>query len=102
MSDKRLIMIICNNGYAEEIMDVAKQAGARGGTIMRGRSSAIHEETKFFGITIHPEKDVLMIVVKNDACNEIMQAVNQKHGVGTKAHALSFTLAIEDTIGFNL
>ena len=37
-------------------MDVAKQAGARGGRIMRGRSSAIHEETKFFGITIHPEK----------------------------------------------
>jgi len=29
MSDKRLIMIICNNGYAEEIMDVAKQAGAQ-------------------------------------------------------------------------
>ncbi|NLD26878.1 MAG: P-II family nitrogen regulator [Acholeplasmataceae bacterium] len=101
MSDIKLILTICNDGFAEEIMEEAKLAGARGGTIMRGRSSAIHEETKFFGITIHPEKDILMIVTKDEDCSAIMKAISNKHGVGTAAHALCFSMPIDETIGFN-
>lgn len=101
MSDFKLIVTICNHGYAEEIMDSAKSAGARGGTVLRGRSTAIYEETKFFGITLHPEKDVILIVSKAESGNKIMSAITADHGAGKKAHALCFSVPIDETLGFN-
>jgi DNA-binding MurR/RpiR family transcriptional regulator len=101
MSEYKLIITITNNGYSEEVVETAKAAGAKGGTILRGRSSAIHEETKFFGITIHPEKDMLLIVTPEEFMSDIMMAISKNHGIGTEAHALSFSLPIDEVIGFN-
>ncbi|HEY8395384.1 MAG TPA: P-II family nitrogen regulator [Bacilli bacterium] len=101
MSEYRVIIAISNHGYSEEIMETAKKAGAKGGTVLRGRSSAIHEETKFFGITIHPEKDVLMIVSPLADMENIMSAISKNHGVGTEAHTLCFSMEIDNLIGFN-
>ncbi|MDD4000787.1 MAG: P-II family nitrogen regulator [Bacilli bacterium] len=101
MSEVRLIVTISNNGFTDEIMETAKAAGAKGGTILRGRSSAIHEETKFFGITIHPEKDILFIVAPLADMENIMMAIGNKHGAGTEAHTLCFSLPIDNLIGFN-
>ncbi|HHZ11867.1 MAG TPA: P-II family nitrogen regulator [Acholeplasmataceae bacterium] len=101
MSGYRVIFAISNHGYSQEVMETAKKAGARGGTVLRGRSSAIHEETKFFGITIHPEKDILMIVAPLEDTEKIMSAISNNHGVGTEAHTLCFSLEIDNLIGFN-
>jgi hypothetical protein len=101
MNEYRVIIAISNHGYSEEIMATAKAAGAKGGTILRGRSSAIHEETKFFGITIHPEKDILLIVTPLADMALIMSAISNQHGVGTAAHTLCFSMKIENLIGFN-
>ncbi len=102
MGKFKLIVTICNHGFSEEIMDSAKQEGARGGTILRGRSTAIHEETKFFGIKIHPEKDVILIVAKKEDVSKLMNAITKNHGMGKDAHALCFSVPIDETIGFNL
>lgn len=96
-----LIVTICNHGYSEEIMESAKQAGAKGGTIMHGRSTAINETKKFFGITIHPEKDMLLIVTTEIKKTDIMKAIATNHGVATEAHALCFSVPVDDLIGFN-
>jgi len=100
-SKYELIMIICNHGYSEEIMESAKLAGARGGTIMHGRSTATHEEKKFFGITIHPEKDILLIVTTDIKKSDIMKSVVTNHGVETDAHSLCFSVPVDEVFGFN-
>ena len=41
-----LILTIVNKGFAEEAMEVAKEAGAQGGTIISARGSGIHEAGK--------------------------------------------------------
>jgi nitrogen regulatory protein PII len=93
MGKFKLIVTICNHGFSEEIMDSAKQ---------EGRSTAIHEETKFFGIKIHPEKDVILIVAKKEDVSKLMNAITKNHGMGKDAHALCFSVPIDETIGFNL
>ena len=42
MSKYDLIIVICNHGFSEEVMETAKSHGARGGTIMHGRGTAAH------------------------------------------------------------
>ncbi len=99
MEDKALIVYICNNGYAYQAMDEARRAGARGGTVLHGRSSLSTEKQKFFGITVHPEKDILMIVCLESQKYDLMQSINQKYGVTTEARGIIFSMKVDNTVG---
>jgi hypothetical protein len=101
MNNIELIITICNHGFAEAIMEVAKKNGARGGTILHARGSAMGEVKKFFGITIQPEKDIIMIVCPVTQKQAIMKGIVEEHGVKTPAHSLCFSLPVTDAIGFN-
>jgi hypothetical protein len=98
---KEVIIYICNHGYAYEAMTEARKAGARGGTILHGRSSISTEKAKFFGITLHPEKDLLLIVCLAEQKETLMKALTAKYGVGTEARGLCFSMKVEDAIGFS-
>jgi hypothetical protein len=99
--EQAVILFVCNHGYAYEAMAEARKAGARGGTIIHGRSSISQEKQKFFGITIHPEKDILMIVCLEEQKQTLMKAITSKYGVSTDARGLCFAMKVEDSIGFS-
>jgi hypothetical protein len=98
---KEVIFYVCNHGFAYDAMTEARKAGARGGTIIHGRSSISTEKAKFFGITLHPEKDILMIVCLEDQKNDLMKAMTSKFGIMTEARGLCFSMKVEDSIGFS-
>lgn len=98
---KEMILVICNNGSADDVMEVAKTKGARGGTILHGRGSASKDAVSFLGLTIQPEKELVMIIVDNEARNPIMQEISSKHGVGTQAHAICISIPVDATIGLS-
>jgi hypothetical protein len=58
-----LIICIVNNGFSDTVMEAAKEAGARGGTVLNARGTANKEAEAFFHIAIQPEKEVVMILV---------------------------------------
>jgi hypothetical protein len=99
--NKSLIIYICNHGFAYDAMKEARKVGARGGTILHGRSSLSTEKQKFFGITLHPEKDLLMIVAKEEQRDVIMKALTDEYGVTSEARGLCFSLKVNDAIGFS-
>lgn len=70
-----LILTIINRGYADLVMDAAKNAGASGGTIVHARGTGIHEAEKFFGIIVQPEKEIVLILTEREKKNEIMTAI---------------------------
>jgi hypothetical protein len=100
MEAQSVILFICNHGYAYDAMAEARKAGARGGTIIHGRSSVSTEKQKFFGITIHSEKDILMVVCQEEQKATLMRAMTSKYGVSTQARGLCFSMKVEDSIGF--
>jgi len=96
-----VIFYICNHGFAYDAMTEARKVGARGGTIIHGRSSISTEKEKFFGITLHPEKDILMLVCKEEQKETIMKSITTKFGVTTEARGLCFSMKVDDSIGFS-
>ncbi|HHX00516.1 MAG TPA: P-II family nitrogen regulator [Acholeplasmataceae bacterium] len=96
-----LIIIISNQGHTDKIMETAKENGARGGTVIHGRSATNEEAVKFFGIKIQPEKELLLIVTTKDKKTNIMKAVSDKHGLSTDTKALCFSVPVSDIVGFN-
>lgn len=94
-----VIFAIVNSGYAEEAMAIARELGARGGTILNARGVAREDEAAFFGITIHAEKEILMLVVEKQIRDNILNALYQRMGMGKKAQGITFSLPVSDTAG---
>lgn len=73
----QMINVIVNKGYAEDAMAAARKAGAGGGTIISARGTAKEGDAAFFGMTIVPEKDMLMILVPSDKKDAIVNAITE-------------------------
>jgi len=94
----KLIVCIVNRGFAEAVMDAARGAGAKGGTVLHGRGTSVHTHT-VLGVKIEPEKELLMIAVERETCRAVMEAVNEHAGLGTPGSGICFALPVEDIIG---
>jgi hypothetical protein len=80
-------------------MAAAKEAGARGGTVLHGRKCDIDEETKFFGITPQLEKEIVAILTKHEMKNDIMRALVLACGLNTEAQGVILSLPVDDIEG---
>ena len=60
--DHELILVISNVGHTEEVMDAARAAGAKGGTILHAKGANAERAQQFFKVSIIQEKEITMIV----------------------------------------
>lgn len=97
-----LLVAISNQGYTEQIMDAARKVHAAGGTVIHAKGTGSHLAEKFMGVTLVPEKEMIFIVVRSDRKNDIMRAIMDEAGTGTKAGAVVFSLPVTDTAGMRL
>lgn len=92
-----LLTIIINSGYSEQVMEVAKQNGARGGTIFNAVGTAGVNAEKLYGITINPEKEVLFILITSETASTLLEAIYDNFGPSTVAQGIAFTMPIDET-----
>lgn len=94
-----LIICIVNNGFTDLVMDAARKEGARGGTIFHGRGTGNPEMEKFFGISISPEKEIVIILVEAEIKEAVLKAVNKAAGLETNGKGIAFSLSVSDVVG---
>ncbi len=101
-NNHEVIFAIVDSGYAEEVMDVAREQGVRGGTILNARGAASQEAAAFFGINLHTEKEILMMVVDKSIRDTVLNAIYQKLDMSKKATGIAFSLPVSDVAGLAL
>ena len=94
-----VIMCIVNSGFSESVMDAARELGARGGTVIRGRGTANAEAEKLYGIAIQPDKEIVMILVDSTIKNDILHALYKAVGLNTPGQGIAFAMPVEDVVG---
>lgn len=94
-----VIFAIVNAGFAEEAMDVARSLGVRGGTILNARGVARDNEAAFYGITLQPDKEILMMVVEKQERDAVLSALYKEMGMAKKAKGIVFSLPVSDVAG---
>ncbi len=92
-----LILVAVNQGYTDAVMDTARAAGARGGTVVRARWVGAGEIEQFIGITLQAEKEILAIVATGKERSRIMEEINRIHGLKSSAQAVVISLPIDHT-----
>ena len=98
----QLIVAIISRGYVDAAMDAAREASARGGTVIHALGTGNKHIEQFFGISIAQERDMIFIVSTTSAKDNIMKAIVAEMGKATKTHAIVFSLPINDIVGLRL
>lgn len=94
-----LITAIVNQGYSENVMEVARNAGAGGGTVVPTRRIGNKAATKFWGMSIQEEKEMIFIIVEKKKKLEIMRAIGEQCGIHSEAKGLVVSVPIDTVIG---
>lgn len=95
-----LIVVIANEGRTDTVMNAARAAGARGGTVLHGKGTGSEAAMKFLNISIADEKEVILIVAPTAEKTAIMSEILKKAGPDTDAKAIAFSLPTSAVAGF--
>ncbi len=90
-----LIMITVGQGYADEVMQEAKKAGATGGTVIKGRLADTERLKEVANIDIEEEREIILIMAPANITGEIMEQVNSKFGLKSPARGIMCSVPIE-------
>lgn len=93
-----LITVIVNYGFADDVMAIARKAGARGGTVLNARGTGTEDDVKFFGISLVPEKEMLFIVAEKAKVQEILDAVNSIPNLCKPGGGIVFNMELDEFI----
>lgn len=98
-TDYTLITAIVDRGFGSDVMDIARTAGAGGGTIMHSRAIENEVASGFWGLSVQEEKEIVMIIAEHDLKIPIMTAIGEKFGIHSEAKGLVISLPIDNIMG---
>jgi len=99
--DHEVIFCIVNAGFTDTVMDAAREAGARGGTVIHARGTANVEAESKYGIVVQPEKEIVMIIVKSEIRDAVLHALYKSVGLNTPGHGIAFSMPADSVIGIS-
>ena len=97
-----VIVVVVNEGHSDKVMDAAREAGARGGTIAHARGSGTKDIEKKYGIVITPQKEMLYILVNEKIRDAVMSEINKAVGLDTPGQGIVFSLPVNNISGIKL
>lgn len=91
----QLILVSVNQGSVEEVMITAKKAGATGGTVFSARLAETEKLEQFGMVAVEDGKEIIVILSPSTSAKSIMEAINQEHGINTKANGIVLAVPVE-------
>lgn len=96
-----LIVTIVPKGQAEKVVSASKKAGAEGGTVLYGRGTGIREHKKLFGLSIEPEKEIILTLVPGTKTDQVLEAVVEAGQLDRPGTGIGFVLDARKIVGIN-
>ena len=97
----KVIFVVVEKGKAEEVMEAAKKAGSRGGTIINARGAGVHEVQKFFSLEIEPEKEEVFIITKSDVKDKIVDSIREQLKIDEPGNGILYVLDVNEVYGLH-
>ncbi|HET8698663.1 MAG TPA: P-II family nitrogen regulator [Gammaproteobacteria bacterium] len=99
MQNASLIVTIVRKGWGSTVLDASVKAGARGGTVLFGRGAGINEQEKIFGMSIEPEKEILLTVVKPDLVDVVLAEIVRAAELNDTGRGIAFVVPVDKVVG---
>lgn len=90
-----LIVISVNEGFSDNVMQVARKAGATGGTVIKGRLASFEQFADLGKTDVEGEREILCILAPLKTSAQIMEDVNKEFGATSAANGVVFAIPTE-------
>lgn len=87
-----LLLVVIDEELETQAIDIAKQNGAGGVTITKGRGIGLNEEKTFFGLTYERSESILMFILERNISKKVMQALDETLNVEEKGIIISMPI----------
>ena len=95
----QVITIIVDKGNAEDVVRAAEKAGSKGGTILNGRGSGVHETSKVFAMEIELEKEIVLILSEVEKTEAIVSSIRKDLKIDEPGNGIIFVQDVNKTYG---
>ena len=97
------LVAIIEDKDEEAAIDVAKEAGAGGVTIIHGKNIGLEEKKVFFGLTLEENVSILLFVLPRKLSMKVMKAIRVELNLDSTANGgLIFTLPLSHVAGLDM
>ena len=93
-----MIITVVARGFSDYVISAARDAGATGATILYGRGTA-DADKHIMGISLQPEREVVLTLVKTPERKKIMQAINESTSLLEEGRGFCFSLPVSEVFG---
>ena len=99
MTNASLIVTVVRKGWGSTVLEASVKAGARGGTVLTGRGAGINEQEKIFGMSIEPEKEIILTVVRTDIVAGVLDEIVRAGELNSAGRGIAFVVPVEQIVG---
>ncbi len=99
MTNASLIVSVVRKGWGSTVLEASVKAGARGGTVLFGRGAGIHEQEKIFGMSIEPEKEIVLTVVYQDQVETVLSEIVRAAELNDMGRGIAFVVPVDQVVG---
>lgn len=99
MSNTALIVSIVRKGWGSLVLQATLKSGARGGTVLFGRGAGINEQEKIFGMSIEPEKEIVLTVARSELIDAILDEIVRTAELNDTGKGIAFVVPVEKLVG---
>lgn len=96
-----VLVAILAETLEEKAIDVAKQAGAGGVTILDARGIGAREKKTFFGLTYEGSQSVLLMVLEKKLSLTVMKSIATELDLKNNSNGVVFTIPLEHIAGID-
>lgn len=94
-----VVFVVVDNHRGDEVVSIANRYGASGATIIHGRGSGVHEKGSIFNITIEPEKEIVMMLIKADKHQEVVDGLSKELEISDPGNGIIFSASVNQALG---
>ena len=95
----KCIVAMVKPDLTDKVVDSAKEAGARGATIIDASGTGAKEAKTFFGLSLDIRTEVVLILVREDAVAPVLSAIHDAGRFHEPGTGIAFVLGVESAIG---
>ncbi len=94
------IMVTVERGFADNVVDLARESGAMGATILHGRGTDIHHKVKLpiINIELQPEKEVILFVTDSSITEQVADGLLSNKEIREDAGAVIYLCPVIDSM----
>lgn len=91
--------VIVNRGMADNVMDIARKAGVKGGTVIHGRGTGSEFTEKLLGVEIVPEKELVIILMPSELVSKVTGDLYRELQLDVPGNGILFVEPVSEVRG---